>query len=98
MRQKMRYLPGFVDVICFKFFNIGNFSVDINPQNGHNSGQKWVPRHDSGGIRRENLMRNKMGYPPRFIEIIYFKLFNIGELTADTKTQNCHNWGPMGSP
>ena len=33
--KKMRYLPGFVDLICFKFFNIGNGKTDINPKNGH---------------------------------------------------------------
>ena len=40
MRKKMSNLLGFVDLICFKFFNIGNWSADINPENGH----KWGPR------------------------------------------------------
>ena len=39
MRKKMRYLPGFVDLICFKIFNIGNLRVDIKHKNDH----KWVP-------------------------------------------------------
>ena len=29
MRKKMRYLPGFVDLICFKIFNIRNLRVDM---------------------------------------------------------------------
>ena len=37
---KIRYLPGFVDLICFKTFNIGNLRVDIKHRNGH----KWNPR------------------------------------------------------
>ena len=40
MRKKMRYLPGFVDLICIKIFKIGNFGVDIKHKNGH----KWCPR------------------------------------------------------
>ena len=40
MRNKMRYLLGFVDLICFKIFNIGNLRVDIK----HKSGDKWNPR------------------------------------------------------
>ena len=38
--KKIRYLPGFVDLICFRIFNIGNLRVDINYKNGH----KWSPR------------------------------------------------------
>ena len=34
-------------------FNIRNLSADIKHKNGHNSGQKWVPRHDSDAIRQE---------------------------------------------
>ena len=38
--KKMRYLPGFVDLIYFIFFNIGNLGADIKPKNCH----KWGPR------------------------------------------------------
>ena len=34
-KKEMRYLPGFVELICFKFFNIGDGRTDINPKNGH---------------------------------------------------------------
>ena len=34
-----------------------------------------------------NLMRNLMRYLPGFIDPIYIKFFNNGELTGDTKTQ-----------
>ena len=32
--------PGFVDLICFKIFSIGDLVVDIKHKNGH----KWGPR------------------------------------------------------
>ena len=38
--KKMRYLPGFVDLICFNKFNIANLRVDIKHKNDH----KWSPR------------------------------------------------------
>ena len=40
MRKKMRYPPGFVDLIYLKFFNTGNGRIDRNPKNGY----KWGPR------------------------------------------------------
>ena len=40
------------------------------------------------------FVRKKMRYLPGFVDLIYFKFFNIGELTADTKTQK---WSYMGS-
>ena len=30
----------FVDLICFKFFNLGDLGVDIKHKNGHNSGPR----------------------------------------------------------
>ena len=38
-KKKMRSLPGFVDLICFTIFNIGNLRVDIKHKNDH----KWDP-------------------------------------------------------
>ena len=35
MRKKMRYLPGFVDLIHSKIFNIRRLRVDIKHKNGH---------------------------------------------------------------
>ena len=43
MRKKMRCLLGFVDLICFKVFNIRILSAEIKHKNGHNSGQKKSP-------------------------------------------------------
>ena len=37
------YLPGFVDLICFKIFNIKNLSADIKHKIGHNSGPRGSP-------------------------------------------------------
>ena len=41
--KKMRYPRGFVDLIYFKLFNIGNGRTDINPKNGHKWGQLGYP-------------------------------------------------------
>ena len=45
-------------------------------KNDHNWGRKWVPRHDSGGIRREfdeNLNEIPPGiYRPHIIEIFQY--------------------------
>ena len=30
--KKMRYLPGFIDLICFKLFNIGDGRTTIKSQ------------------------------------------------------------------
>ena len=32
MRKKMRYLPGFIDLICLKFINIGELTADTKTQ------------------------------------------------------------------
>ena len=40
----------------------------------------------------------KMRCIPGFIDVIYFKLFNIGNVGADIKHKNCYKWGPKGSP
>ena len=51
-------LRGPFDIVFYALFNHGYHPVQ-ELQNvrfykyGHNSGQKWVPRHDSDGIRRE---------------------------------------------
>ena len=43
MRKKMRYFPGFVDLMCFKIFNIGNLRVDLKDKNVHKRGPKGWP-------------------------------------------------------
>ena len=43
MRKKMRYLMGFVDLIYFKLFNIGNWRTDIKPKNGYKWGHMGFP-------------------------------------------------------
>ena len=40
----------------------------------------------------------KDGIPPGFIDLIYLKIFNIGNLGADINPKNGHNSGHMGSP
>ena len=35
---------------------------------GHNTGHKWIPRHDSDGIRRE-IVRKKMRYLPGPVDL-----------------------------
>ena len=39
-----------------------------------------------------------MRYLPGFIDLIYLKFINIGELGADIKYKNGHEWGHIGSP
>ena len=45
-----------------------------------------------------NLTRRKMGYLPGFIDLICFKVFNIGSFRVDIKHKNCHNLVKNGSP
>ena len=45
-----------------------------------------------------NLIRKKMGYLPGFVDLICFNIFNIRNLSADIKGENCHNSGPKGFP
>ena len=66
-------------------------------ENGHNWGRKLVSRHDSGDSKG-NLIRKKMGYPTGFVDLIYFKFFNIGDWRTDINPKNAHIWGPKGSP
>ena len=44
----MRYLPGFVDLIYIKIFNIENLRVDIKHKNDHNSGPRGPPWPEFG--------------------------------------------------
>ena len=44
-KKYMKYLPGCVDLICVKIFNIGDLRVDIKHKNGHKRtprGSPWV--------------------------------------------------------
>ena len=41
MRKKMRYLPGFLDLICFKIFNIGDLGVDKKHKKHVPGGPPW---------------------------------------------------------
>ena len=36
--------------------------------------------------------------PPRFVDLIYLKLFDIGNGRTDINPKNGHKWGHMGSP
>ena len=42
-KTNMKYLPGFVDLICFKIFSIRNLRADIKHKHGHNSGPRGSP-------------------------------------------------------
>ena len=49
---------GYGDVVFNALFNHGDHPIQPLPKVRfykycHNSGQKWIPRHDSGGIRQE---------------------------------------------
>ena len=50
MRKKMRYLPGFADLICFKIFNVGSLRVDIKDKN-----QPWRWPYDQ--VRKISSIR-----------------------------------------
>ena len=49
--------------------------------------ENWSPDMIPVAFDRKFDEKKKMRYLPGFIDLIYSKFINIGELTADTKTQ-----------
>ena len=47
-----------------KILNIRKMRANIKHKNGHNTGHKWVPRHDSDGFRHDISRETKMRYLP----------------------------------
>ena len=74
MIKKMRYLPGFVDLIYFKIINIRNLSADINPKMVIN-GVPWGPPWPEFGMHLTTI-------PPKVF--LSPKVFNFNSLTVGT--------------
>ena len=58
MKKKMRYLPGFVDLICFKIFNIRNLRVDIKHTKIVRNGVPGGPHGSEFGMYLSTILSN----------------------------------------
>ena len=49
---------------------------------GHNPGQKWIPRNDSDGIRREISREKKMRYLPGPVDLHILQIIQYWEFES----------------
>ena len=93
------------DIVVDALFNRGCHPIQPLQKNicfyksGRNSGHKWVPRHDSDGIRGEISREKKMSYLPGLVDLQ--KSWNKNNVEkVDPKKQEkkqCRKSGPPKS-